>query len=243
MARLILSIVPSNQDRNPVLGGGNEQGHIAPLAQSVAAAASSRGITSRVFTGKPESQDSPPGSLSGLWAQQRAARDWIAATRQPGDLTVSLNLHSDSGHESHMGYYFDGPGTVSEWLGRALAERICGYFGGKIYHADYSAYIFAGTLHAVAAPVLLEVGAHTVASDVAAVRDHHGEIAEGLVDTLVAFFGLDTIPPIDTGALRVYPEWAIARLERGQDSRDVPAFRSHLAALGCADDPHRYGVP
>lgn len=244
MTRLILAVCPSNQDRNPVVGGGSEMSHIAPLAEAVVRAAARFGIVAKLFTPQPESQDRPPGSLSGLIAQQREAARWIAAARQPGDLTVALNLHSDSGSYRHCGYYYDGRGTVSEWLGRALAESIKHWFGSRVLCADYSGYIFARETRAVACPVLLEMGAHTMRDDVAAVRDHAEEIAQQLVATMAGFFGLATTPPLNTSELRQYAVWSLARLEHGEDPRIRDAFARHLNALGCdSSDLSRWGWP
>jgi hypothetical protein len=245
LTRLILAILPSNQDANRTVDGRSEMAHVAPLADAVLAeCALSAAIVARVVTGKPESEDWPRGSLGGLRDQQKEAATWIATTRRPGDLSVSLNLHSDSGRERHCGYYYDGPGTVSEWLGRALADSIKGWFGGKVYSADYSAYMFARLVRHVACPVLLECGAHTMPADVAAVREHADDIALAIVDTLVSFFGIEASPPLDVLNLRMYADWSVARLMNGEDCRDVAAFRRHLDALGCdPSDLRRYGVP
>ncbi len=243
--RLILAVLGSNQDQNPVLIGTNEMAHIAPLAAAILAEAQRHPtITACIFAGRPQSADWPPGSLSGLIEQQRSAAFWIAQSRLPGDLTVSLNLHSDSGAYSHCGYYYDSPGTVSQWLGRALAESIKGWFGGKVITADYSHYIFAKEARAVACPILLEMGAHTQAADVAAVRDHASEIAAMLVGTLLGFFGLETAPPLNLSELRSFGEWAILRCNVGEDPRDVESFRRHVGSIGGdPSDLARYGVP
>lgn len=244
MARLILAILPSNQDQNPVAGGGNEMGHIAPLASAILTAAARFGIVVKLFTPWPESSDWPRGSLQGLRRQQEEAAAWIAEIRRDGDLTVSLNLHSDSGSYRHCGYFYDGPGTVSQWLGRVLAEAVQSWFGDRILTADYSAYIFARELHPVAAPVLLEMGAHTMPDDVAAVRDNPEEIAHQLVSTLAGFFGLATTPPLNTSELRVYGEWALARLANGEDPRIRADFEALLRNLGCdPSDLARWGWP
>lgn len=247
MSRLILVICPSNQDQNPVVVGGNEMTHIAPLAMAILAEAQRcSSIIARVFTATPESRDWPRGSYAGLIDQQKAAAAWIATTRQPGDLTVSLNLHSDSGKERHCGYYYDPlSGPVSEWLGRAVCDVIKTFFGGKIYSADYSAYIFARETRFVACPLLLECGAHTMAADVSVVRDHAGEVAEAMVNTLIGFFGLETKPPLNCSELRTYGEWSLARLFNAEDPRNLEAFKSHLAAIGAdsSSSLSRYGVP
>ncbi len=245
MPRLILAICPTNQDPNPVLIGTNEMAHIAPLAAAILAEAQRHpAIVARVLTANPQSADQPPGSLAGLVEQQRGAAGWLAWEGRDVDLTVSLNLHSDSGTYSHCGYYYDGPGTVSEWLGKALSESIKGWFGGKVITADYSHYIFAKETRHVACPVLLEMGAHTILADVLAVRDHAPEIAATLVGTLVGFFGLETSPPLDVMALRTYADWSLARLANGQDPRSLGDFGLHLAALGCDPaDPAMYVVP
>lgn len=249
MSRLILAILPSNQSGNTsdALAPRNEQQHIRPLAGAILMqAAQHQSIVACCFYGSPESADSPRGSLSGLIDQQKRAAAWIRATRQEGDLTVSLNLHSDSGDRSHCGYFYDSiSGPVSAWLGKALADAIKRWFGGVVIHADYGAagYIFARETRAVACPILVECGAHTILADVAAVRDHAGEIAADLVGAMVGFFGLETSPPLDIAELRVYPAWAMARLDNGEDSRIMADFRQHLRALGCADDPYRYGSP
>ncbi len=244
--KLILAICPTNQDLNPVYGGGNEMTHIAPLAWAILEAARQhQDVIAEVIMARPESADYPRGSLSNLIAQQRAAAAWISSMRRAGDLTVSLNLHSDSGNERHCGYY--GPFSrlpISEWLGDALCNAIKGFFGNKVYHADYGDYIFVRETISVACPVLIECGTHTQATDIAAVRDHVDCIARNVVDTLVGFFGLETRPPLNTSELRTFPEWQLARLANGEDSRDVGAFRSHLLAIGAdASDPSRYGVP
>ncbi len=246
MVRLVLAICPSNQDQNPVAGGGSEMDHVRNLAEAVLAEAQRyQAIQASLINASPQSLDAPRGSLSGLRAQQREAAAWIAATRQPGDLTVSLNLHSDSGAYRHCGYFYDSlSGQVSQWLGRALAEAVQGWFGSRITTADYSGYLFATMARSVACPVLLEMGAHTIPEDVVAVRDHAGEIAATLVATLAGFFGLETSPPLNISELRTYGEWALARCGAGEDPRDLGAFGRHLAAIGCdPGEPDRYGVP
>ncbi len=247
MSRLVLAVLPTNQDSNvsAALRGLSEQQHIAPLAAAISAEAQRHpSITACVFHGRPQSADQPPGSLSNLTEQQRAAAFWIASARQSGDLTVSLNLHSDSGTYSHCGYYYDGPGTVSQWLGRALAEAVKGWFGGKVITADYSRYIFASETRAVACPILLEMGAHTQVADVAAVRDHASEIAAALVGTLLGFFGLETAPPLNLSELRSFGEWAVLRCDVGEDRRAVESFRRHVGSIGGdSSDLSRYGVP
>ena len=248
MTRLIIAVNPTNQDKNPVLGGGSEMAHIAPLAAKLATELSSRpNVVARLFTATPQSQDTPWGSLAGLRRQQSSAALWLGATRHPGDLTVSLNLHSDSGTYRHTGYYYDSlSGPVSEWLGRAITEAIKGYFGNKVISADYGAagYIFAEATRAVACPLLLEMGAHTMMADVVAVQERYGpEIVATMVGVLVGFFGISTVPILNTSELRSYGEWSLARLANGQDSRNREAFRQHLAALGAPDDPYRFGMP
>ncbi len=252
MARLILAVCRTNQDRNPVAGGGNEMQHIAPLASAILTAAARFGIVAKAFDPQPESSDRPVGSLQGLIAQQRAAAAWIGETTQPGDLTVSLNLHSDStdprNPQRHCGYY--GPFAalpLSEWLGRALTDSIKSWFGGKVYNADYGSYVFARTFlpdgrPPIACPVLLEVGTHMDPDDVAAVRDHPEEIAHQVVSTLAGFFGLVTT--LNTSELRVYPAWAMARLDNGQDPRIREEFVKLLQDLGCdPSDLFRWGWP
>ncbi len=246
MTRLVISLLGSNQDRNRVIGGGNEAEHIAGLVAAVYQEACRHpSIVPRIITALPESMDSPPGSLSGLIGQQRAAADWIRRTRQPGDLTVSLNLHSDSGSERHCGFYYDSlSGPVSAWLGRAMADAVKRWFGGKVYSADYSGYYFATLLRDVACPVLMECGAHTIAADVAAVRDHTPEIAAALVEAMLRLFGIETDPPLNTGELRQYGAWSILRCDNGEDPRVRADFERHIAAIGAdPSDLSRWGWP
>lgn len=248
MARLILGILPSNQT-NRVLGGGSERTHIATLAAAVYDVACEHpSIEPRMFAGRPDTEDYPPGSLSGLVAQQEEAAAWFRTSKREGDLCVSLNLHSDSGLFRHCGFY--GPFAalpISEWLGRALCDAIAPWFGGRVLYADYSRYIFATSMLDgpwLACPVLLECGSHQMAEDVKSVREYSAGIAVALIETLSGFFGLDSMPPLNTSELRQYGAWSLARLDNGETPLDLDAFKLHLEAIGCDPaDLRRWGAP
>ncbi len=53
-----------------------------------------------------------------------------------------------------------------------------------------------------------------------------------------------TMPALNTSELRVYADWALARLANGEDSRLKDAFVRHLQALGCdSSNLARWGWP
>ena len=242
MSRLILAICPSNQDRNPVVGGGSEMTHIMPLAEAVVSAAVRFGIVARLFTPQPESRDYPTGSLSGLIAQQREAANWIAATRQPGDLTVSLNLHSDSGSYRHCGYYYDGRGTVSEWLGEHWRSRSPTGLGGSSF-SDYSSY--APSRGGIGAARCLpratrNGGPHDAwrRGGGAGPRRADRAYADGDDGRVRRDRGG---PPLNTAELE-YAVWSLQRLEHGETPLDRDAFVRHLDAWAATPPTCRAGA-
>lgn len=251
--KLWLAIVPSNQDRNPVLGGGNEQTQVAAFAAAlVAECARYKPVTAKLFAGQPESQDAT--TYAGLRAQTAAAKAWLA-TAPAGTYTVALNLHTDSGSFSHIGYYYVGTNTVSQRIGRRAATAIAPFFGANtpVWSDDYSDYIFAEASQAAAA-VLLELGSHQWASDVAVLKAQATPIARAIVEAVLTELGLATTrtvvapgPVLNKAELGTLPRWATERLAAGQDFRGadgLAAFKEHLAAIHAdPKQPARYGWP
>lgn len=253
---LWLAIIPSNQDRNPVVGGSNEMAQVVPFARTVYDCARSHtAISARLFIPAPESADRTP--YEGLWAVQREAAAWLRQAPK-GTLTVSLNLHSDSGLVPHVGGYFSrADGDVSQRLALDLAQVLGRLFGcqGAVWTADYTGYIFAQAMRGVAAPVLLELGSHQVPEQVRYLAENGELIAQALVTRLLNFFGLPAnveeapaggspASALNWEELRRYAVWAGLRCDHREDPRDREAFRAYIAATGGdAGDLRRYGWP
>ncbi len=54
------------------------------------------------------------------------------------------------------------------------------------------------------------------------------------------------LQPPNVSELRAFLDWGMARLQAGQSFQGASGltdFRAHLKALGCPDDPYRYGYP
>lgn len=68
------------------------------------------------------------------------------------------------------------------------------------------------------------------------------------IETLIKSFVPASLPeepamPVDSN-LRIYADWALARLRNGEEPRDVTAFVTHLKAIGADwQQPARYGLP
>ncbi len=238
-AKLWVAIIPSNQDHNPVLGGTHEMAQMALLAaQLLAASRKHTAVQARVFTGKPESADTY--QYQGLHEQQQVVYRWLE-TAPAGTLTVCFNIHSDSGTQSHVGWYYCGGQTsVSYRLAKRLGTALAEWFGTDVVlSADYSDYIFAGEQRGRNAPVLLEVGSHQNAHDIDILRAKGPAIADDLMSSILQFFGLalggtapsptPPPPPVDavTAGLDGIAHWgtqARAAAARG----DIPGVTSSL---------------
>jgi len=256
--RLHVAVSPSNQDRNPVTGGGNEMTQVRPFALLLVSELNAYlDVTARLIDAAPESSDRKDHPYEGLIAQQDAAFAALEPN-QSGNVTLSLSLHTDSGSSSTCGFYFDGAGSVSERLGAYLGGTLSAFFGTPAHSADYSGYIFATRLKHRHCPLLLECGSHQNAHDVALLRERGDELsrllAAAIVDFFAASFGLGTARRV---LVQVSPErdyfhdWAklVHRNDpEGVDSEYAPGkFAAHLRAIGKPlDGAHPlnyYGAP
>lgn len=195
VARLWLAVIPSNQDHNRWIEQGKPTNECAQMAlfsaRMLGVSRDYPAVKARVFTPCPESADTY--HLQGLYEVQARARAWLD-TAPKGTYTVALNLHSDSGRYSHVGYYWrsDTDGAdVSHRLARALCGRLKTFWpaGARIVGGAYDDYVFAQAI-GEHCPVLLELGSHQVPLDLAIIREKGYLVARALVRDALAFFGL-----------------------------------------------------
>jgi hypothetical protein len=199
---LRIAIIPSNQDKNPVLGGTNEKAQVEKFANTLFNSfANYTKVEAKVFNGKAESVDTY--QYSGLIENTDAAYLWLTAAPS-GTLTVALNLHTDSGSDSHVGFYYcNGTASVSGRLAKAIGEAVARVFGtSTVNSADYSQYIFSTHMRGSHAPVLIELGSHQNIHDVEVVNNLASDLSHAIVDTTLNFFTIakdvKVLPPTTT---------------------------------------------
>jgi len=192
--RLWLAILPSNQDRNRWYEGSqwtHEMAQMALLAaRTLGTSRSYPAVLAKVFTGKPESQDTY--HLESLEIQQMAAKVWLDKA-PAGTYTVALNLHSDSGTFSHVGGYWrrDVPGWVSKNLAARVVTALLAFWpkDTSILSGDYSDYLFAQKIGRHC-PVLIEVGSHQNERDLAIVREKGFLLGRSMVKAIANYLGI-----------------------------------------------------
>jgi hypothetical protein len=204
-----------------------------------------------------ESADAKDRPSEHLHLQQQQAYQYLEPN-QPGNVTCPLSLHTDSGAASTSGEYFDLSGSVSEHLGGVLAVLLEGFFGAKAKRVDFGRenYIFTTELHHRHCALLLELGSHQNAGDVARLPNHGNELAQalaaGIVDFFVRNFGLVAPRTANVSPERDYfHDWAKAVHQNdpgGLDSEYAPGkFRAHLQGVGKPVDTGHplayYGAP
>jgi hypothetical protein len=256
---LYLAILPSNQDRNPVIGGNDERVQCHQFAAKLLSIARNYdGVVAKVISGEPESQDK--SSYQNLHAQQKAAKAWLDSFGNQNAIKVALNLHTDSGYDSHVGYYWWNQGH-SRALGKAICEAIAPIFATKkINNADYSDYIFVrDQLRSPCTPLLLELGSHQNQSDTQTLANRGNDIAIKIITSTLSYFGLpiktvETAPPawvplkgpslgVTWADVGYYAFWANLRIQNREEPRDRQAFLNHCVAVGKGTDVTKYGYP
>ena len=187
--RLYLAIVPSNQNYNEFYLSGmrtNEQVQLALYAaRMLAICRTIPNITAKVFTGRPESRDTY--YLSGLRDQLTTAEAWLQD--QSAGVKVCLNLHTDSGEGSHIGYYWWNQGH-SKMLGKAITDAMSTVFGSHTakLNADYSDYYFVTLTKDVCTPLLLECGSHQNTHDINLLNDCGYLVARATINAILKYF-------------------------------------------------------
>ncbi len=172
-----VALVPSNQDKNPVLGGGNEMEQVTPFMEVLYSQAPSF-VEAKIFTPKPESLDAY--KYEGLYTVQKSVEQW-----KPD---LAFNIHTDSGYYSHTGTYNDGSELMKKF-GDILCPLLRQYIKGPCARGNYSDYVFA----TVTAPaILLELGSHQVKEDILALKNNAAGIAQAIWKGVEMLFG-DTV--------------------------------------------------
>ena len=209
MKPIYIACCYSLQDRNAYvpagLVGNNEykatrwviEAKVVPMLEAV-------GIHARAFGDYPESQDIPPGSLSGLRLQMSQAREWLATC--PADaLRVIVSVHTDSGTFPHTFGIYGCDGTlrsaVSSALARFLADRVGAVFNHadartfcKLGDTDYTSYVFWQQTSPYPS-VLMELCSHEVPADLDILYNAPDAVAQALVDGILAYAG-EVPPPV-----------------------------------------------
>ena len=187
--RLYLAIVPSNQNYNQFYLRGqltNEQVQLALYAaRMLAICRTIPNITAKVFTGRPESADTY--YLSGLRENLNTAADWLRA--QPPGVKVCLNLHTDSGEGTHIGYYWWNQGH-SRMLGEKIVRSMATIFGDHtaILNAYYTGYYFVTLTSDACTPLLLECGSHQNTHDINLLNDCGYLVARATINATLQYF-------------------------------------------------------
>lgn len=185
--KLYLAICPSNQDQN-TFAQTNERVQMALFASRMLAICRTMPqVVAKVFLGEPQSLDRDKGYLFGLKKQLNNAAEWLRA--QADGVKVCLNVHTDSGTWSHIGYYWWDQGH-SRMLGDAIADKVQPVFGlsTRVTNWDYSSYYFVRLTKDCCTPLLLELGSHQNAHDVAVMRDCGYLVARPIVNTMLDYF-------------------------------------------------------
>lgn len=187
--KLYLAIVPSNQNYNEFYLKGmrtNEQVQLALYAaRMLAICRTIPNIVAKVFTGRPESADTY--YLSGLREQLNTSADWLRI--QPQGVKVCLNLHTDSGVGTHIGYYWWNQGH-SRMLGEKIVRAMATIFGDHtaILNKDYSGYYFVTLTSDVCTPLLVECGSHQNTHDINMINDCGYLVARATLNATLNYF-------------------------------------------------------
>lgn len=172
-----VAIVPSNQDKNLINGGGNEMVQVEEFCKILLAQAPAT-ITAKLFTPKPESADTY--EYEGLHLIQKEVDAW--------NPDLALNIHTDSGYFTHTGTYSDGSDIIKK-LCAELCRRLQQFFNGPCAQGNYYDYIFAS----IAAPaILLELGSHQLKSDIEVLKFNGAGVAYQIWQGVQMIFGNQT---------------------------------------------------
>jgi hypothetical protein len=256
---LYLAIIPSNQDRNAVIGGTDERVQCHQFAAKLLSIARNYdGVVAKVIPGEPESLDRTP--YQNLILQQKAAKTWLDSFRNENAIKVALNFHTDSGFTSHVGYYWWNLGH-SRSLGKTICDAVAPIFATRdIRNADYSSYIFVKEqLGSPCTPLLLELGSHQNLSDTQTLANRGNDIALKIITSTLSYFGLpiktvETTPPawvpakgpslgVTWADVGYYALWANLRIGNREDPRSRQDFINHCVAIGKGTDITKYGFP
>jgi hypothetical protein len=182
---LYLALVPSNQDRNKYAQGGiNEHINMHLIAKRIEdIAANRRGLTCKAFPANPESRDGY--HLEGLIRVLSDATRWLRTAGAGVANSLIINMHSDSGDYSHLGYYYgDAEGARA---GRTIIDVLARQFNvSKINHGNYGAYAFY-TKRAGYNSILLELFSHVHGPDLEFLLNHHRGIAQCIIDGVLEY--------------------------------------------------------
>lgn len=191
---IALAIVPSTQQYNVGVGAQftppyNEMGGTRYVANLILGECQRRGITARVFAGEAD----PPSSVANVRAEYIKSKAWLDS--RPEATRLCLSLHTDSAGEigSHTAnVYGKEPNQTAaqspsyQW-GKVLAQRVQATLGtAGILTLDYSDYLFYLLLRPHTS-VLLEICAHDVYSDLAALYNKAQLVASTVVDGTLQF--------------------------------------------------------
>jgi hypothetical protein len=241
--KLVVAIVPSNQDRNLVLGGGNEMQQVAPFAEHLFTAFQQYdGITTKIFTAEPESSDAY--EYEALYSIQKEVAGWLKSYPTTEYFKLATNWHTDSGTYSHVGGYFETYSIESKRLVDLLTPLINKWFNGSINYGNYSGYIFAKSLKGVAPAVLFELGSHQLKIDIEVLAKYGSAIAAAIAGSIAAQYKQTPqgiIPHLDmmwgysneltkaSVALTTSAQGALATAQRVAEAADV--VRERIIAI------------
>lgn len=242
---LTIALIPSNQDKNPTIGGDTEEAHVRPVAEELQRVLNLvPGVQAKLFIGTPESKDTY--SFQFLREQQIKAREALALASEN---KLALNLHSDSGTYSHVGYYWRD--AQSEELGKTCAALLSAFFGtDRILNGKYADYIFATYQRPETNALLLELGSHQNQSDYDKLKNNPTTAALLIREAICNFYNLtipdkgEVIEDWTEGGIGFYAAWSNERRLAHEDPRDRAAFVLHLRKIGKDwTNPRKYGFP
>jgi hypothetical protein len=247
---IYLALIPSNQDRNPVVGGGNEKAQMDTFAGKMLAEANKYvNVTAKVFNGAPESKDIAP--LSGLRAQQRAAKAWLDTFSNENAIKIALNFHTDSGRFTHLFSCYWNQGH-SQALGDRIIRALGPIFSTNyLKSVDYSSYVFVTEqIGSPCTPLLLELGSHEMVSDTSVIANRSPEVANTILQAIHSYFGIEPkMKTVEQQAgpnfedLKYYATWSLLRCNNKEEPRSAPDFEKHCRAIGKMKDIYEYGFP
>lgn len=186
--KLAVAIIPTNQDTVPVVGNGNEMQQVAPFCDALLEAFQLYpGITAKVFTAEPESQDTY--EYEALYAIQKEAANWLKSFDVKEYKRLATNWHTDSEKYSHTGGYYETYTIESKQLVDLLVPALNRWINGTMPIANYSGYIFAKSLKGVAPAILMEIGSHEMIADVQVLASYKSTIASAAASIIATYYG------------------------------------------------------
>jgi hypothetical protein len=237
---LNIALCATNQSKNLTIGGDSELEHVKPVAEELVKLLNQvEGVKAYLIPTEPESKDS--FSYQYLRLQQVRARELLS--QLVGD-KLCLNLHTDSGTTSHIGYYW------RDEKGRQLGEEVANilkvaFNADTILNADYSDYIFATYPRPEVLALLLELGSHQNRKDYDYLNKNAHTVALLIRDAVLSFYhmnvGVDE--EIDWEEITFYFKWGLERVSAHEDPRDKEAFALHCQRVGKLKSIRVYGFP